>query len=72
MNFPLITRISADWEPRATPAADFTGGNGENRGDDFLLQKDFIKARQEYHKAIKHDLFSFWPWVNLLKAILKK
>ena len=32
---PLITRICAEGEPRLTRAADFTGGNGDNRGDDF-------------------------------------
>ena len=42
----------------------------KDRGDGFLMQKDYIKARQEYHKAIKHDPLAFWPRVNLIKTVL--
>jgi len=40
-------------------------------GDEFLLKEDYIGARQEYIKAIGYDPFSFWPWVNWIKTILR-
>jgi len=41
-----------------------------DRGDEFLLTEYFINARQEYLKAIRHDPLAFWPWANLIKALL--
>jgi len=41
-----------------------------NIGDEFLLKKDFVNARQEYQKAIRNDPLAFWPWINWIKAVL--
>jgi len=43
-----------------------------DRGDGFLLQKDFISACQDYQKAIGYDPFAFWPWVNFIKSLLRR
>jgi len=37
-------------------------------GDEFLLKKDFVSARQEYSKAIRHNPLAFWSWVNWVKT----
>jgi glycosyltransferase involved in cell wall biosynthesis len=41
-------------------------------GDELLLQKKYSSARREYKKAILHNPFSFWPWVNLIKTIIRE
>lgn len=40
-------------------------------GDEFLFAHDFAQAKNYYSKAMKHHPFSFWLWVNFVKALLK-
>ena len=40
-------------------------------GDHFLFKQNFKEARQYYLKAIFSWPFNPWPWINLIKAILK-
>lgn len=42
-----------------------------NRGDESLLIGDFERSKESYLKAIQHDKWAIWPWVNLVKSILK-
>jgi len=42
---PRMARMGADWEPRPTPASDFTGGNGGNGELGFwVLRFEFLVA----------------------------
>ena len=40
-------------------------------GDSALLSKDFTESRIHYIKALSFWPFSFWLWLNLIKALLK-
>lgn len=40
-------------------------------GDDFLIKLNYFRAEKEYIKTIIYWPFSFRPWVNIIKAILK-
>ena len=40
-------------------------------GDEFLCSQRYEEARRQYQKSLSFDFVSFWPWLNLLKAILK-
>jgi hypothetical protein len=42
-----------------------------DRGDGFLLEKDYTGARQEYLKSIGYDPLAFWAWVNWIKTVFK-
>ncbi len=37
-------------------------------GDEYLYEREFDEAARHYIKALSLVPFSFWPWVNLIKA----
>ncbi len=39
--------------------------------DEFLSSQKFSESKREYLTALRHQPFSFWSWVNLMKALLK-
>jgi glycosyltransferase involved in cell wall biosynthesis len=41
-------------------------------GDELLLVSDFDTAKKQYLQSLKYAPLSFWPWINLLKSLLKK
>ena len=40
-------------------------------GDELLYESRYEESRSEYLKSLLYWPFSFWPWVNLTKALLK-
>ncbi len=40
-------------------------------GDELLLGQEFAAAKEQYKEALRFVPLSLWPWVNLLKALLR-
>lgn len=43
----------------------------KDMGDELLFLREFEAAKKEYCQSLSLTPFSFWPWVNFLKASLK-